>query len=71
MNLTPTKMEPNIHIYIYILLIKYLPVITVSEKNQKPLPRDKRKNVSSHGPEEKEKSFLGKKERKDQPRSTP
>ena len=55
-----------------ILLIKYLPVITVSEKNQKtPAQGQEKKNVSSHGPEEKEKSFLGKKERKDQPRSTP
>ena len=32
---------------------------------------NKRKNISNHGPEEKEKSFLGKKERKDQPRPSP
>ncbi len=40
----------------------------VPEKNKKT-PRDK--NISNHRPEEKEKSFLGKKERKDQPRPTP
>ena len=37
-----------VYIYIYSrhLLIKYLPVITVSEKNKKPLPRNKRKKIS-------------------------
>ena len=43
---------------------------SVPEKNKKTLARNKRKNISNHGPEEKEKSFLGKKERKDQPRPT-
>ena len=41
------------------------------KKTKKPWPGTRDKNISNHGPEEKEKSFLGKKERKDQPHPTP
>ena len=41
------------------------------KKQKKPWPGTRDKNISNHGPEEKEKVFLGKKERKDQPRPTP
>ena len=48
------------HIYMYIyLLINYLPVFTVPEKNKKPWPGTREKNISNHGPEEKEKKFFG------------
>ena len=61
-----------IYIYIYIyLLINYLPVFTVPEKNKKPLARNKRKKYLESRSRGKRKSFLGKKERKDQPRPTP
>ena len=53
------------------LLINYLPVFRVQKKTKKPWPRTREKNISNHGPGGKEKSFLGKKERKDQPRPTP
>ena len=44
------------YIYIYILLINYLPVSTVPEKNKKPLARNKR--FTNPGLEEKKKKFF-------------
>ena len=62
-----------IYIYIYIyLLINYLPVFTVPEKNKKNLARNKRKKyLESRSRGKRKKFFWGKKERKDQPRPTP
>ena len=40
----------------------------VSEKTKKPWSGTRDKSTSNHRPGEKEKSFLGKKERKGQPR---
>ena len=63
---THTHTHTHIYIYIYIyLLINYLPVFTVPEKNKKPLARNQeKKNISNHGPEEKEKVFWVKKKEK-------
>ena len=61
-----------IYIYIYIFTNQISTSIHGTRKKQKnPGQEQEKKNISNHGPEEKEKSFLGKKERKDQPRPTP
>ena len=62
-----------IYIYIYIfLLINYLPVFTVPEKNQKTPGQEQEKKISRITVQRKKKKvFWGKKERKDQPRPTP
>ena len=68
------------YIYIYIYTCIYIYIFTniistsihgTRKKQKKPWPGTRDKNISNHRPEEKEKSFLGKKERKDQPRPTP
>ena len=49
-----------IYIYIYIyLLINYLPVFTVPEKNKKPLARNKRKKYLESRSRGKRKKFFG------------
>ena len=60
-----------IHIYIFTNLISTSIHGTRKKKQKKPWPGTRDKNISNHRPEGKEKSFLGKKERKDQPRPTP
>ena len=50
--------------YFTYLLINYLPVFTVPEKNKNPWPGTRDKNISNHGPEEKEKVFWVKKKEK-------
>ena len=66
----------DIYIYIYIYIYIFTNQLSTSihgtrKKTKNPWPGTREKNISNHGPEEKEKSFLGKKERKDQPRPTP
>ena len=69
-------LSSHTHIYIYIFTNQISTSIhgtrkKPTKKQKKPWPGTRDKNISNHGPEEKEKSFLGKKERKDQPRPTP
>ncbi len=60
------------YMYIYIFTNLISTSIHGTRKKTKNLwPGTRDKNISNHGPEEKEKSFLGKKERKDQPRPSP
>ena len=68
----------NLLIYIYIYIFTNLISTSIhgtrkktKKQKKKPWQGTRDKSISNHRPGEKEKSFLGKKERKGQPRPTP
>ena len=57
---THTHTHTHTHIYIYIFTNQLSTSIHGTRKKTKnPWPGTREKNISNHGPEEKEKSFLG------------